>query len=249
MHRVNRVTCRLSRTLADRVAAVLLLALAIALPVSAQEPAQLQVPSIVTTGEAIVRRAPDQAVIYAAVETRARNPRDAQRQNADLMSAVQRRLAEAGIAKDAVRTTGYLVQQEFDYNNGRRIPREYVAHNGVELRLDAIDRTGEILDALVQAGATNVGGVRFDLKDRAAAEREALRLAVVDARGRADALAAGAGRTVDRILRIDDTRQQMPMPVRAEMMATKAIDAAAPTPIEPAIIEIRAHVVLTVAIK
>jgi uncharacterized protein YggE len=216
---------------------------------AAQEPPATQVPSIVTNGEAIVRRAPDLAVIYAAVETRARSPRDAQRQNAELMTALQKRIADAGIAKDAVRTTGYSVQQEFDYSNGRRIPREYVARNGVEVQLDAIDRTGEILDALIQAGATNVGGVRFDLKDRAAAEREALRLAVVDARGRADALAAGAGRTVDRILRIDDTRQQMPMPVRTEMMAAKTVDAAAPTPIEPATIEIRAHVVVTVAIK
>jgi uncharacterized protein YggE len=217
--------------------------------VDAQEPPQPQVPSIVTNGEAIVRRAPDQALIYAAVETRARNPRDAQRQNADLMTAVQKRIADAGIARDAVRTTGYSVQQEFDFTNGRRLPREYVARNGVEVRLDAIDRTGEILDALVQAGATNVGGVRFELKDRAAAEREALRLAVVDARGRAEALAAGAGRSLDRILRIDDTRQAMPTPVRTEMMAARAVEAAAPTPIEPATIEIRAHVVLTVAIK
>jgi uncharacterized protein len=232
-----------------RTVAALLLALATTAALSAQEPPPSQVPSIVTNGEAIIRRAPDQATIYAAVETRARSPRDAQRQNADLMAAVQKRIADAGIAKDAVRTTGYSVQQEFDYTNGRRIPREYVARNGVEVRLDAIDRTGEILDAVVQAGATNIGGVQFDLKDRAAAEREALRLAVVDARGRADALAAGAGRAVDRILRIDDTRQQMPMPVRTEMMTARAVDAAAPTPIAPATIEIRAHVVLTVAIK
>ena len=228
---------------------ILLMLVLAAAQVDAQEPAAVQVPSIVTNGEAIVRRAPDQALIYAAVETRAKSPRDAQRQNAELMAAVQKRIADAGIARDAVRTTGYSVQQEFDYSNGRRIPREYVAHNGVEVRLDAIDRTGEVLDAVIQAGATNVGGVRFDLKDRAAAEREALRLAVVDARGRADALAAGAGRTVDRILRIDDTRPQMPVPVRTEFMAARGADAAAPTPIEPATIEIRAHVVLTVAIK
>jgi uncharacterized protein YggE len=227
-----------------------LMALAVATTTAvAQEPVAPQVPSIVTSGEAIVRRSPDQAVIYAAVETRARNPRDAQRQNADILTAVQKQISNAGIATDAVRTTGYSVQQEFDYANGRRVPREYVARNGVEVRLDAIERTGEILDVLVQAGATNVGGVRFDLKDRAAAEREALRLAVVDARGRADALAAGAGRAVDRILRIDDTRQQAPVPLRMEMMAAKAADAAATTPIEPATIEIRAHVVLTVAIK
>src|SRR4051812_44995024 len=119
---------------------------------SAQEPVASQVPSIVTSGEAIVRRAPDQAVIYASVETRARNPRDAQRQNADSMTVVQKQISDAGIAKDAVRTTGYSVQQEFDYANGRRVPREYVARNGVEVRLDAIERTGEILDVLVQAG-------------------------------------------------------------------------------------------------
>src|SRR6478736_916043 len=114
-----------------------------AAPVYAQEPAALPVPSIVTNGEAIVRRAPDQALIYAAVETRAKSPRDAQRQNAELMAAVQKRLADAGIARDAVRTTGYSVQQEFDFSNGRRVPREYVARNGVEVRLDAIEKTGE----------------------------------------------------------------------------------------------------------
>ena len=38
-------------------------------------------------------------------------------------------------------------------------------------------------------------------------ERDALRHAVEDARARADALAAGAGRTVDRVIRIDDSRQ------------------------------------------
>src|SRR5436190_9665883 len=176
MHRVANNRSRIHPAKAG--SHILLVVLATGVPLFAQEPSAPQVPSIVTSGEAVVRRAPDQAMIYAAVETRARSPRDAQRQNADLMTAVQKRIADAGIAKDAVHTTGYSVQQEFDYSNGRRIPREYVARNGVEVRLDAIDRTGDVLDALIQAGATTVGGVRFDLKDRAAAEREALRLAV-----------------------------------------------------------------------
>jgi uncharacterized protein len=230
------------------IASVLLI-VASSVPALAQDAsAPNAVPSIVTSGEAIVRRAADQAILSASVETRARSPRDAQRQNAELMAAVQKRLADAGIAADAVRTTGYTVQQEYDYANGRRIPREYLAHNGVEVRLNAIERTGELLDLLVQAGATSVSGVRFDLKDRAGAEREALRLAVIDARGRADALAAGAGRSVDRILRIDDTRPQpIVMPMRQELAAAKAADVT--TPIEPGLIEIHARVVLTVAIK
>src|SRR5689334_3625580 len=141
---MHRVTFNPAKAGSHVVVLLVLLVMLSGAAAAAQEPPP-QVPSIVTNGEAIVRRAPDQALIYAAVETRARNPRDAQRQNADLMAAVQKRIADAGIARDAVRTTGYSVQQEFDFSNGRRTPREYVAHNGVEVRLDAIDRTGEIL--------------------------------------------------------------------------------------------------------
>jgi uncharacterized protein YggE len=138
-----------------------------------------------------VRRAPDQAFVTVSVESRARNPRDAQRQNAETMTAVQQRIAAAGVPKDAVRTLGYHIQQEFDYVDGRRVARGYLARNAVEVRVDAIDRAGEVLDAAVQAGATSVTSIRFDLKDRAGAEREALRLAV---RGCARASGRGRGR-------------------------------------------------------
>ena len=209
-----------------------------------------QTPAIVTVGEAVIRRAPDQAFVTAAVETRARVPRDAQRQNADTMTAVQQRVADAGVPKDAVRTTGYSIEAEFDFTGSRRVLKGYVARNGVEIRLDAIERTGEIIDAVVQAGATSISGVRFDLKDRSLVERDALRQAVEDARARADALAAGAGRTVDRVLRIDDTRQGR-IPPPQPMMMRGAANAAESyqTPIEPGFVEIRAQVTLTVAIK
>ena len=70
--------------------------------------------------------------------------------------------------------------------------------------IDALERLGDLLDAVVEAGATNVGGVRFDLRDRAGAEREALRQAVADARARAEAAASGAGLTIERVIRIED---------------------------------------------
>ena len=63
---------------------------------SAQEPAPTALappPAIVTSGEAIVRRTPDQAFVTVSVDSRARNPRDAQRQNAEAMAAVQQRVA------------------------------------------------------------------------------------------------------------------------------------------------------------
>jgi uncharacterized protein YggE len=221
---------------------------------AAQDPVaspSAQVPSIVTNGEATVRRAPDVAFVSIAVETRARTSKEAQQQNADAMTAVQQRIAKAGIARDAVRTTGYNIQQEFDFANGRRTPRGYVARSGVEVRLDGVERVGELLDALVDAGATTVAGIRFDLKDRAGAEREALRLAVADARARAEAIAAGAGRTIDRVIRITDAPQprfRAPMPMAMERgLATAA--ATPETPIEAGTIEVHAQVELVAGFK
>jgi uncharacterized protein YggE len=223
---------------------------ALASAVQAQEPAVPQVPSVVTVGDAIVSRAPDRVFVVVSVETRAKSPRDAQRMNAEAMTDVQQRLAQARIPREAIRTTGYNLQQEFDFVQGRRVPREFAARNGVEVRLDDVTRTGEILDAVVQSGATSVSGIRFDLQDRAGAEREALRLAVADARARAEAAASGAGRSIDRILRIEDSRDTPIGPPRPMMTFARAGAEAAPqTPVEPGLIEIHARVTLTASLK
>ena len=222
--------------------------LSMAMPAAAQEPSAPPVPTIVTTGEAVVRRAPDRAFLVAAVETRAKDPKEAQAQNAKAMAAVQARVIASEIPKEAVRTLGYNIQQEFDFVNGRRVPRGYVARNAVEVRVDTLERLGELLDAVVQAGATSISGVRFDLRDRAGAEREALRQAVAEARARAEAAASGVGRTIDRVLRIDDTRREVPRPMPMAMMA-REVAASDATPVEPGEIEIHAQATLTVSIK
>ncbi len=217
-------------------------------PAAAQEPAAT-VPVVTTIGEGVVRRAPDRAVVTLSVESRAQNPRDAQRQTAEAMAAVQKRLGELRLGADAIRTTGYDVEQEFDFEGSRRTSRGYVARNAIEVTLDEVARTGEVIDLAVRAGATGVGGVRFDLRDRESAEREALRLAVADARARAEAAASGAGRTIDRVLRIEDARRGASVPPQPMFAARAAGPAAAEPPIVPGLIEIRESVSLTASMK
>src|SRR5688572_14870781 len=148
-------------------------------------------PTVVTIGEGLVQAVPDRAWVNITAESRASNPRDAQRRNAEVMAPVQDKLRAAGIPADAIKTIAYDLQQEWDFVNNRRVSRGYVARNTVEVRVDAIDRVGEVLEISVGSGATAVGGIRFDLKDRTRLEREALRLAVADARAKAEAAAAG----------------------------------------------------------
>lgn len=217
---------------------------------TATVPTQSEGPVVVTTGEGVVKLAPDRLWVSIAAESRAKSPKEAQRANADAMKAVLDRLKTLGLPDDAIRTSGYDLQPEFDYNNGRQTLRGYVARNSVEVRVDDVTRAGDVLDAAVGSGATNVSGVRFDLKDRSAAEREALRSAVADARRRADSAAAGAGMKVDRVVRIEEHRSMSPEP-RPMIMARQSMvaDAAGTPPIVPGEIEVRVSVTLTSSIK
>jgi uncharacterized protein YggE len=209
-------------------------------------------PVIVTTGEAVVKMAPDRVWVTIAAESRARSPRESQRANADAMKAVLDKLKAAGLPADAIRTAGYDLQPEFDYVNGKQSLRGYVARNTIEVRVDEVTRAGEILDAAVGSGATTVSGIRFDLKDRSTAERQALRQAVADARGRADAAAAGAGMKVDRVVRIEEQRAMMPEPRPMYAMARQSMTADAVTaapPIAAGELEVRSTVTMTSSIK
>jgi uncharacterized protein YggE len=208
-------------------------------------------PVVVTTGEGLIKTAPDRAFVTVTTETRDKDPKEAQEDNAEAMEKVRSTLRLQGIPPDAIRTISFDLHPEFDYQNNRQTLRGYVARNMVEIRVDELKRLGTLIDQTVASGANLVGGVRFDLKNRDAVERDALRMAVADARARADAAVAGAGVTIDRVIRIEEQRDMVypaAMP-RVAMMREQASDAQAETPIAPGQIEIRARVTLTALLR
>lgn len=222
-----------------------LLALLVATTAAAQV-APPEPPTVVVSGEGLVTAVPDQAWVRVGAESRSKNSKDAQSRNAEAMTAVQQKIASLGIPKDAVRTIAVDLQMEYDYANGRQTPRGYVARNTIEVRVDDFSKLGDVLDAAVGSGATNLHGLRFDVRRREALEREALQLAVANAMGRAEALAAGAKRTLDRVVRIEESfTSRGEAPVMA--MRMKAEDAS--TPVAAGELEIRAQVRLTAALK
>ncbi|MEW6273316.1 MAG: SIMPL domain-containing protein [Thermodesulfobacteriota bacterium] len=229
---------------------IALVGLACAPAARAQEQREQKPPSIVVSGEATVRAAPDRAFVTIAVESRDKNPSEAQRDTATAMDAVRKKLAAAGVTAEQIKTVAYDLQLEFDYEKGRRIPREYLSRDAIEVRLDDVTTVGKVIDAAVSAGATTIGGVRFDLKERDALEREALRQAVADARARAEAAAAGAGVRVASVLRVEEQRVFPPQPVPMMMRAGVAAAEAAPeTTISAGEIELKGQVTLTVRIE
>jgi uncharacterized protein len=220
-------------------------------PAHAQMPAAQEPPVIVAQGEAIVRQPPDVAWVQIAVEARGAKPEEARQKAAEAMTAVLGTL-KSTVPANNIRTSTLAVTPETDYTpaTGSRL-KGYLARNQVEVRVDSLDLLSKVMDASVTSGATSISGVRFDVKARAQYEREALRSAVQDATERAQAIAAGAGRSLGPVLRLQEQRISN-APYRVSMGGAGGGGrggVADATPINPGEIEIRAVVVLTAAIK
>ena len=220
---------------------------ALSWPASAQGVADRpSFPGISTSGTHILRVAPDVAWVDVVTESRAKTPRDAQKLNAAAMTAVQEKLASAGIGAAALRTRGLDLRPEYDFVNGKQSLREYVAVNTLEVRIEPLERVGEIIDLAVNAGATRVDNLRVDVKRRDELEREALKHAVEDARRRAEAMAAGAGRTLGPVVRMEAAVPDAPEP-RPFRMAMAAAAPPPQTPVSAGEVEVRASVTVLFA--
>jgi uncharacterized protein YggE len=204
-------------------------------------------PQIIVTGEGVVKATPDQAWVQIGAESRSKVSKEAQQRNAEVMTAVQQKISSFGIPKDAVKTVAVDLQPEFDYANGKQTLRGYVARNTVEVRVDELNKVGDVLDAVVSSGAATIHGLRFDVKARGEAEQAALQAAVKDAMAKAQAVATGSQRAIDRILRIEEVSGGQPVPMMKQFSMAARADVS--TPVAPGELEIRAQVRLSVAIK
>jgi uncharacterized protein len=231
-------------------------ALAHAVPALAQGTPQGP-PVVVASGEHRMKVAPDQAWATVALQTRDAKAPEARRLAAAAMTTVTAALRRTGLSTDAVQTIGFSLQPEYEYVNNRQRMKGFLVSNQVQVRIDDVSKVADVLDAvgsltLPASSMVTIAGLRFDLKNRAAAERDALRGAVEDAMARAKAMAAGGGLTLGRTLRIEEGGNPvMPKYEAAPMMmrvGRGGADAPIETPIEPGDIEIRAQVMLTIEI-
>ena len=204
-------------------------------------------PQIIVTGDGTIKATPDQAWISIGSESRSKISKEAQQRNADAMTAVQQKIAAFGVPKEAIKTTAIDLQMEFDYANGRQTPRGYVARNTIEVHVDDLAKLGDVLDAVVNSGATMIHGLRFDVKERDQLAATALQAAVKKAMTKSQAIATGSGRVIDRVIKIEELSDGAPVPMLKQYAMTARADAQ--TPVAPGELEIHAQVRLTVAIK
>lgn len=177
---------------------------------------------------------PDIATLDAGVTSFELSAVAAMQANARQMNAVVDRIEALGIDRDDIQTSGISLNPEYEWDESTRaqVFRGYRVANRVSVKLRNIDRTGEVLDALVAAGATDLGGIQWSIDDQTAIQAEARERAMRSAEARAMAYARMAGYTGLRLLEVSENVQSFyPSPV---MVATlRSADAAESTPVRP----------------
>lgn len=185
-----------------------------------------------------VKAKPDLAQVSAGVTTEAPTAVEAMAANARAMDAVVARIRSLGIAADDIQTTGITLGAQYDYEQarGRPVFRAYQASNRVSVTLRDVKRIGPVLDALVAAGATDIGGPSFSLDDDSGPRAQARKAAFDRARAQAIEYARWAGYSGVRLLNVSEVANVgRPIPYERAMVA-QAADAKA-TPVEPGLVD------------
>lgn len=124
----------------------------------------------------------------------------------------------------------------------------YRVSNMVEITIRDLTKVGEVLDAMVAAGANNVWGVSFDLDETKALEAQAREKAIADASARAATLAKLSGVAVGRVVSVSEIigRGEMPMPMAAK---SARLGSGGGTPVSPGEVKFATQVEVIYAIK
>ena len=202
-------------------------------------------PVLVVSGNASVMAAPDQATVRLGIVRQAPSAQAAQEQaNAaaqEILAAVQK----AGVATNQIQTARLVLTPVYASRNpdSRDVPRivAYNATNSISVRLENLSIVGSVIDAGLKAGANQIEGVGFGLRNDLPSRQQALKQAVEEARSKAQTMADALRVNLVEVLEVSEGG--VSILDRAEpIFAARAV--AAETPVSPGQIEVRAAVTI-----
>ncbi len=226
------------------------IALAILLSAQRIEPSPPPPPPVlVVTGSAQAMASPDQATIRLGIVRQANMAQAAQDQASAAAQEIFNAIGRAGVKPEQIQTSRLVLFPIYAPRSpeSREAPRivAYSATNSVSVRLENLALVGPVIDAGLRAGANQLDGVRFGLKNDLPAREQALRQAVSEARSKAQAMADALKVSLLDVLEVSEGGVAlMPVAEVMPMMAGRAMAAAADTLVSPGQMEIRANVTI-----
>jgi hypothetical protein len=177
------------------------------------------------------------ADINIGVVTQGTTAREALSANNESMDALQKVLKERGVASKDIQTTNFNVLPQYNQppphnpNNPVRefVPRivGYNVQNTVQITARDLTKLGDLLDAVVTAGANQMHGMNFRIDGAEGLLDNARKKAMADAKRKAELMAGEAGVVVGHPITIRD--EGTPILPRNQPMMGRMMTMAAPS--------------------
>jgi uncharacterized protein YggE len=182
-----------------------------------------QIPQINVNGEGKVKVAPDQVCISATVETKGNNAKDVKKQNDEKIDAVLKFIKKMNVPTADFKTKQVALNPQYDYEKKKT---SYNATQTIEIVLKDLSKYDELMEGLVQQGINRIDRVSFETSKLAQIETEARKLAIKDAKLKAEDYVSVLGQKVGKAYTIsDNTQVYRPQPMYAAMKSM-AMDSA-----------------------
>ena len=166
-----------------------------------------------------------------------------QNSNARAAKSVIDSIVALGIDRKNISTGNYNFNPTYrHFDNGRNEIDGYEATNSVTVIVDDLNLVGKIIDTALKHGANQVNSLNFGLRDKKIHENEALKLAISDARRKAEVAASALGVSIVgvRNVSINSSSVIAPRNFKAARVANDEISAE--TPIESGTVKCSASV-------
>ena len=186
------------------IAAVAALALVLSAcgPTTINQEAQPVVRTVSVSGSGQANLVPDIAYIYVGVHTEKLTASEAVTENNDQTTQLIDAIKAFQIAEKDIRTTNFSIWPMDKYDPQTGAPtgeKTYVVDNTVYVTLRDPDKLGDLIDAVVAAGANTINSIQFDVADKSEALKDARAEAVKNAEAQAQELADAAGLSLGEI--------------------------------------------------
>ncbi len=156
-------------------------------------------------GSTVVDAMPNLVGIYFNIQTTGDTTNQASEENSEIVEDLKNSLIILGIEEDKIITQSYNVYPDYDWINGNRVERGYIATHSIKIEISTEDTNliGEIIDAGTEIGA-GISYINFELTTalQNSYKAEAMKYAAEDARMKAEAIAEGLDKKVGRLVSV-----------------------------------------------
>lgn len=180
-----------------------------------------QVPMINVSGEGKVKIAPDQALISISIETKGTKAEEVKRENDKKMDAILKFIKKSNIAAEDFKTQRISLNPNYDYEKKKYT---YIATQTVEILLKDLSKYDTLMEGLVNEGINKIDNVEFKSSKLLLLQSDARKLAIKEAKAKAEDFVSVLGQKVGKAIVISDNSQTYNPQPRMYAMKSMAMD-------------------------